>query len=140
MSEEPYACGSWIFIKRRGFESSLKHVLPKLSKVTVTCSKSVKTNRVNFDLPKVSKITINFELLKVGKWLVWKSAYIFSHGEARIIKFRQQIITWQISLSQITGELLLSNLKASVCYFLTNFYLSWNDTPSKTMKGVFDFI
>ena len=41
---------------------------PKLSKKTVNCSKWVKrTNRVNFDLPKISKTNINFELLKVRK-------------------------------------------------------------------------
>ena len=34
----------------------LQHVLPKLSKITVTCPKSLKKpNMVNFDLPKVSK-------------------------------------------------------------------------------------
>ena len=45
---------------------SSRHVSPKLSKITVACSKSVKgPNRINFDLPKVSKININFELLKV---------------------------------------------------------------------------
>ena len=32
------------------------------------------------------------------------------------------------------------NIKACVCYFLSNFYFSPNDTPSKTMKNVFYFI
>ena len=32
------------------------------------------------------------------------------------------------------------SLKACVRYFLTYFYFSWNDSPSKTMKGVFYFI
>ena len=41
---------------------------PNLVKKTVNCSKCVKrTNRVNFDLPKISKTNINFELLKVRK-------------------------------------------------------------------------
>ena len=31
-------------------------------------------------------------------------------------------------------------LKASVRYFLSNFYFSPNDSPSKTMKNVFYFI
>ena len=51
-----------------GLNRFLRHVLPILSKITVTCTKSVKrTDRVNFDLPKVSKIYINFELLKFSK-------------------------------------------------------------------------
>ena len=47
-------------------------------------------NRVNFDLPKVSKISINFELLKVQNDQ-FENLYIFSHGEARNIKFGQQV-------------------------------------------------
>ena len=44
------------------------NVLPNLSKITVTCPKSLKwMGRVNFDLPKVSRMTINFELIKVSK-------------------------------------------------------------------------
>ena len=50
----------WIFF--------LQHVLPKLNKITVACPKSLKEpNRVSFDLPKVSKIIISLELLKVRK-------------------------------------------------------------------------
>ena len=30
-------------------------------------------------------------------------------------------------------------IKAWVCYFLSNFYFSLNDSPSKTMKNVFLF-
>ena len=45
-------------------------------------------NSVNFNLPKVSKITINFELLKVRKMTTLK---IYSHGEARNIEFGHQI-------------------------------------------------
>ena len=51
-----------------GLDDFLLHVLPKLSKITVNCSKCVKKrNRVNFDLPQVSKINIKFELLKVSR-------------------------------------------------------------------------
>ena len=46
-----------------------QHNLPKLSKITVNCPKG--TNRVNSDLPKVSKT--------------------ISHRETRNIKFRQQV-------------------------------------------------
>ena len=45
---------------------------------------------VNFDLPKVSKININFELLKISK-MTSLEIYVSSHGEARNIKFRHQI-------------------------------------------------
>ena len=31
-------------------------------------------------------------------------------------------------------------IKACVCYFLSNFYFSPNDSPSKNMKNVFYFI
>ena len=45
------------------------HVLPKLSKITETCPKVNKMDRIGsiFDLPKVSKININFGLLKVSR-------------------------------------------------------------------------
>ena len=35
-------------------------------------------NRINFDLPKVIKMTINFEMLKAANWPVWKSIYLQS--------------------------------------------------------------
>ena len=41
-------------------------------------------------MPKVSKININFELLKVSKMTNLK-IYISSHREARNIKFGQQV-------------------------------------------------
>ena len=51
---------------------------------------------VNFDLPKVSKINFNFELLKVSKMTslkiyIYIYIYISSHGKARNIKFGHQI-------------------------------------------------
>ena len=50
-----------------GLDCFSEHNLPKPNKITVTCPKSVKgDNRVNSDLPRVSKIN-NFELLKVSK-------------------------------------------------------------------------
>ena len=46
------------------------HVLPTPSKITVTCPKSVNwKNRVNSDLPKVSKMNIIFELLNISKMI-----------------------------------------------------------------------
>ena len=42
---------------------------------------------VNFVLPKVSRMTINFELLNDQ----FENLYISSHGEARNIKFGQQV-------------------------------------------------
>ena len=66
----------------------LWHVSPKFSKITTTCPKGTGINRVNSDLPNVSKMNINFKLLKSQP--VWK-LYISSHGEARNIKFGQQV-------------------------------------------------
>ena len=55
------------------------NVMPKVSTITVTCPKLGKwTSRVNFDLLKDSKMTINFELFKVAQWPVWKSTYLQS--------------------------------------------------------------
>ena len=55
------------------------NVLPKRSKIIVTCPKSLKSSRsVNFDLPKISRMTTNFELLKIAKWPIWKSRYLKS--------------------------------------------------------------
>ena len=34
----------------------------------------------------------------------------------------------------------LRTIKACVCYFISNFYFSLNDSPSKTIKNVFYFI
>ena len=42
-------------------------------------------NRVSFDLPKVSRMNINFELLQ------FENLCISSHEEARNIKFGQQV-------------------------------------------------
>ena len=67
---------AWFFIflsNEEGLDSLSWHVLPKLSKITVTCPKLVKENKQGqFDLPKVSKTNINFELLKVSKMTSWK--------------------------------------------------------------------
>ena len=46
----------------------LQHVLPKLGKITVTFhSEQKEPESVNFDLSKISKTNINFELLRFSK-------------------------------------------------------------------------
>ena len=51
-----------------GLDHFLRHVLPELCKINVTCPKWVKwTKKGKFWLAQVSKININFELLKVSK-------------------------------------------------------------------------
>ena len=92
-----------------GLDCLSRYVLPKLSKITVTCPKLVKEkNWVNFDLPKVSKMNINFELLTVAKWPVWKSIYLRS-GKARNIKFGQQVnIIERVPLSTSPQEVVVS--------------------------------
>ena len=62
---------------------SRPNVLPKVSKVTDLSKTSKGEIRVNFDLLKVSKMTINFEQHKVSKIISLK---ISSHREARNIK------------------------------------------------------
>ena len=61
-------CMSWIFIKRRVGLFFCSMFLPKCRKMTVTCPESVKkTDWVNIDLPKVSKMNIKLKLVKVSK-------------------------------------------------------------------------
>ena len=48
------------------------------------------TNKVSFERPKVSKMNINFELLKFSKINNLK-IYISSHGKTRNIEFGQLI-------------------------------------------------
>ena len=67
---------------------SRPNALPKLSKITATFPKSPKwTGKVSFNLPNISKMNVNFELLKVSKMISLK----ISHEEARNIKFWQQV-------------------------------------------------
>ena len=67
----------------KGLDCFLQHNLPKRSKRTVTCPKQYKgTNRVNSDLPKVSKIK--------AKWPLWKSICLHSR-RARNIEFGQLV-------------------------------------------------
>ena len=49
---------------------------------------------------------------------------------------------FQTSKSTVTKKLVavVMNVKACIHYFLSNFYFSPNDSPSKTMKNVFYFI
>ena len=94
------------------------------SKNTVTCAKLVQigqTGRINFDFPKNSKMTINFELFKVSKMTSLKINIISSHGEARNIKFGQQVCLIQrvplgtppqevLTSSLVTGATVIKNL------------------------------
>ena len=63
---------------REGLDCFLQHVLPKLSKKTDLSTVNKKTNMGSFDLPKVSKMNISFELLKVSKMIYLKSLYLQS--------------------------------------------------------------
>ena len=79
--------GYWIFCQVEGIWNCFLHPnrLPNPSKITVTWPKSLKwTSMVKFDLTKVSRMTISFELLKAikitslkiymsPKWPVWRS-------------------------------------------------------------------
>ena len=54
---------------------------------------------------------------------VWGRALVWFQGTTSVLFFWQFIV-----------------FKACVCYFLSKFYLSPNDSPSKNMKNVFYFI
>ena len=80
--------GSWIFYLMVGLWILFLrlNVLPKLGKIAVTCPKS---RRVNFDLPKVSN-EYDFWTAQSQQNDQFENPNIFSHGEARKIKFGQQ--------------------------------------------------
>ena len=45
-----------------------------------------------------------------------------------------------LSINPSANVFVFRDFKACVCYFLSNFYFSQNDSPSKTLKDVFYFI
>ena len=60
----------WVlnFYQTEGWIVFCSMFLPKCRKMTVTCPESVKkTDWVNIDLPKVSKMNIKLKLIKVSK-------------------------------------------------------------------------
>ena len=70
---------------------SPSNILPKPSKKTVTSPKSLKwMGRVNFDWPKVSKITI-YWTAQSRQNNQFENFYISNHGEARNTKFERQV-------------------------------------------------
>ena len=81
--------------------------------------------RDNFDLPKVNKMNINFELLKFSKMTSLK-IYTSSHGKARNIKFGLQLNPIQRApLGTLPQEVVMSlahnpvtNLFISITYRL----------------------
>ena len=77
---------------------------------------------VNFNLLKVNKMTVNFELLKVRKITSLKIYMISSHGEARNIKFGQQVnLIQRVPLGTPPQEVLMSLPHNQMT--LTNLYL-----------------
>ena len=64
---------------------------------------------MNFNLPKVSKIHINFELLKVSKNDLFENLYISSQRDARNIKFGHLMnIIEKVSLGTAPQALVMS--------------------------------
>ena len=93
-----------VLSNREGLDRFSRYVLPELSKTTVTCPQWVKgPKRMNFDLPKVSKININFELLKVSKVTSLK-IYISPVTEKLQIS---NLDTWYTSLKEFHWVLCL---------------------------------
>ena len=67
----------WLLSFIKGLDCFLKpNVSPKLSKMTVTCPKSVKINKKGRFRLVQSLITINLNYSKSAKWPVWKSIYL----------------------------------------------------------------
>ena len=117
---KPYAWFLKYLSKGRGLDYFLQIVLPKLSK---TSDLSLKwTSRVNFDVSRVSRMTINFELLKVSKMTSLK-IYVSSYGEARNIKFGHQVnLIQRVQLGPLPQGVVTSLPDNNVT--LTNFFIS----------------
>ena len=62
--------------------------------------------------------------------LVWKTALAASF----------EALTHHQNLASLIKACVASLIKACVPYFLSNFYFSPNDSPSKTMENIFHFI
>ena len=70
--------GTWIFCQKERVRIFLQsNILPKFSKITVTCPKLIKQTRwVNIYFPKVARWLKILDCLMSAKWPVWKSIYI----------------------------------------------------------------
>ena len=67
-------------------------------------------------------------------YFISKKTYLSHTGHFKTSwKVLKQLQAW-------CNLLLIVHIKACVCYFLSNFYFSPNDSPSKHMKNVFYFI
>ena len=75
---------------------------------------------VNFDLPKVIRMIINFELLNITKTTSLK---ISSHGEARNIKFGEQVNLIQRAPMGTLPQEVVTSLPSNHMT-LTNLYIS----------------
>ena len=99
--------GSWIFIKLRGFPLLLWHILPKISKITVTCPNSVNGNK-----KAQSQQNDQFENL-----------YFSSHKEARNMEFSEYVnIFERIPLGTPPQEVVLSLAHNHVTIFFISSY------------------
>ena len=74
-----------------GLDCFSQHLLPKLSKVFVTCPQSVRKQiGTVLTCPNSAKWISALNCSKSAKWPIW-NLYISSHLEARNIKFGQQV-------------------------------------------------
>ena len=95
--------------KGEGLDCFSRHLLPKHSRIIVPVQSQWKgPNRVSFDLPKVSKMNIIFELLKVSKMTSLK-IYISPVMEKLETKFGQQVnITERVPLGTLSQVVVMS--------------------------------
>ena len=105
-------CARWYtcFV-REGLDCfSWPNVLPKISKITVTCPKSVKMKRQSqFWLAQSLKNDYQFGTAKSQQNEQFENLYISSYGEARNITFWQQVnLIQRVSLGTCPQELVMS--------------------------------
>ena len=72
--------------------------------------------------------------------LLTKKKQLKMNGKMITLTFFKLYIVYVKIRTAVFPYLLVDLFKACVCYFLSNFYFSLNDSPSKTMKSVFYFI
>ena len=99
------------FFVREGLDCFLwPNVLPKISKITVTCPKSVKMKRQSqFWLAQSLKNDYQFGTAKSQQNEQFENLYISSYGEARNITFWQQVnLIQRVSLGTCPQELVTS--------------------------------
>ena len=112
----------------------------------INCNKAdLSLDRSRENLETETNITISTENIKTN---ISNDNYNLQSTNGQPEKIQQKFVTVElfntfyydyIEYKHYINDF-LENLKACVCYFLSNLYFQPNDSPSKTMKNVFYFI